>query len=121
MKKGTYSSGGDIEGVRLSTVNGSGPNLSGSASSKCVSQGQVSIRRRSGRDDSRSKASAKRHWVNGDGSRCWSTGAQRALGVQEAILMVASLAHDSQSSDGDKRNLGEEHCVKSLVAIELFS
>lgn len=103
----TYSSGSHVESVSLSTVDGSGHNLSGSARSEGVGQGQVSGRRR--RDGSRSNASAERNRVNGDGRGHRSTGAQRALGVQEAVFMVASLAHGSQSSDGSKRNLGEEH------------
>lgn len=89
-------------------MDGGGHNLGGSACSEGVGQGQVSSRGR--RDGSSRNAGAERDRVDSDGRRHWSTGAQRALGVQEAVFMVASLAHGSQSSDGSKRNLGEEHC-----------
>lgn len=97
-----------------------GHNLGGSACSESVGQGKISSRGRGRRDGSSRNAGAERNRVDGDGRRRWCTGAQRALGVQKAVFMVASLAHGSQSSDGSKRNLGEEHCEVYAV-IELFS
>lgn len=93
-------------------MDGGGYNLGGSARSDGVGQSQVSGRGRRG-GSSRSTG-AERNRVNGDGRRHWSIGAQRALGVQKAVFMVASLAHGSQSGDGSKRNLGEEHCRCNL-------
>lgn len=101
-------------------MDGGGHNLGGSACSEGVGQGEVSSRGRCRRDGSSRNAGAERNRVNSDGRDRWSTGAQRALGMQKAVFVVASLAHCSQSSDGSKRNLGEKHC-EVYVVMELFS
>lgn len=120
IERETYSSSSHVEGVSLGTVDGSGHNLGGSACSEGVGQGEVSGRGRGRRDGSSRNAGAERNRVNSDGRNGWSTRAQRALGVQKAVFVVASLAHGSQSSDGSKRNLGEKHC-EVYVLMELFS
>ena len=109
----TYSSSSYVEGISLSTVDGGSHNLGGSTRSKCVGQSQVSGR--GGRGGSSRNAGAKRNRVNSDGGKHRS-GAQRALGMQEAVFMVTSLAHGHQSSDSSKRNLGEEHCEVDVAS-----